>query len=121
MRFRFSDNRPQSRKYQSNIVVEFENGLENQLSALARIERVINSAISRPNMPFKIKQLTFGHGDPIANPAAFLSIDVFANSDFRIERRAGVSYEGNRYFCSAPTRTAELVEILQAVEQATVA
>jgi hypothetical protein len=116
--YRIRDN-VKRRDYQSNIVVQFDPSLEDQISALLRAEHVINQEIPRPNAPFKTKRLAFGFGDPL-RPMMMrpFSFDDIFNSDFVIERRAGEPYEDNRYLCAAPLRTAEHARVLELVEQA---
>jgi len=117
MGFRFPEaNMP--RTYQSHIVVEFDKGIETYIRAIERIENTINRRIQRPNLPFKVKRLAFGSGDPILPQQAMFSLDAFINADFSLERRAGASYEENRYFCTAPTTTGALVQTLQEIEAA---
>src|SRR5271168_1214436 len=113
--YRIRDN-VKRRDYQSNIVVQFEPSLEDQISALLRAERVLNREIPRPNAPFKTKRLAFGFGDPV-RPIRPFSLDDIPNSDFVIERRAGEPYEDNRYLCAAPLRTSEHARVLELVEQ----
>jgi hypothetical protein len=115
--YRIKDN-VKRRDYQSNIVVQFDPSLEDQISALLRAEHVINQEIPRPNAPFKTKRLAFGFGDPLRPMMRPFSLDDIFNSDFVIERRAGEPYEDNRYLCAAPLRTAEHARVLEVVEQA---
>jgi hypothetical protein len=104
------------RLYQSNLVVEFDRGLEEKIAALAKIEKILNREIERPSMPFKIKRLAFGHGDikPGGMPMALQSIE---GGDFLIERRSSESYSDNRYFCSAPLQTADHLRLLETLEK----
>jgi hypothetical protein len=106
------------RDYQSNIVVQFDPSLEDQISALNNAERILNREIQRPNAPFRTKRLAFGYGDPPRPIPQTFSLDDIPNSDFTIERRASESYEDNRYFCSAPLQTSEHERVLELVEQA---
>lgn len=107
---------PMHRTYLSNLVVQFENGLEGVIEALAKIEAILNEQIPRPSMPFKIKRLAFGFGDPLplTPPATLEGVD---NADFLIERRSGSPYSENRFFCSAPMRTADHLELLERIEK----
>jgi hypothetical protein len=107
-----------SRDYQSTLVVEFDPSLEQQISAFARAEEIINREIPRPSSPFKTKRLAFGYGDiGIALNRPF-SLDDIPNSDFTIDRRAGESYDRNRYYAAAPLRTSEHARVLALVEEA---
>lgn len=102
------------RIYQSALVVEFEDGIESFIEALAKIEGILNSKMSRADAPFKIKKLGFGYGDPTATIVP--TVEGIENSDFLLERRANEPYSKNRYFCTAPTRTEEFIKILETIE-----
>lgn len=104
------------RVYQSNIVVQFDEGLAHLIDGIAKIESVLAQEISRPT-PFKIKRLAFGAGETMPIQMA-TSVEAIENSDFTIERRANEPYEANRYFCSAPVRTSEHIRILETIERA---
>jgi len=106
------------RYYQSNIIAEFSPGLEKQIAGLGRAQEILQKEIKRPDMPFNLKRLAFGGGEGYPNPPGPFSIDDIPKSDFTIERRAGEPSSLNRYFCSAPLQTAELVRVLGMVEDA---
>jgi hypothetical protein len=103
------------RVYQSNLVVEFEKGLEEKIEAIKKIEHLLSREIDRPSLPFKIKRLAFGGGDP--PQPGMLTLDAIENGDFVMERRHGAPYAQNRYFCSAPVRTKEHIRILETLER----
>ena len=110
--FRLRESR-KTKSYVSNVVVEFDRGLEEYFGALSRIIDVINAA-RRGKPLFNIKQIGFGAravplsaGEPIA---------TIEEAEFLIERRAGHAFEENRYFCSAPLTTAEHVRVLEQIE-----
>jgi len=105
----------QMRLYVSNVAVEFGAGLEEYIQALHMIEDILNNEIPRDDVPFKTKRLAFGYGD--ATQPALPSLDEFKNADFLIERRAGEPYSKNRYFSSAPLRTADHVRVLEQIEK----
>jgi len=105
----------QMRLYVSNVAIEFGAGLEEYIQALHMIEDILNNEIPRDGVPFKTKRLAFGYGDP--TQAALLSLDELKNADFLIERRAGEPYSKNRYFSSAPLRTADHVRVLEKIEK----
>jgi hypothetical protein len=115
--FRFSSTERRSMYYHSVVVVQFEPGISEKLEAFRRIENVLNLRIARPNAPFEIKRLAFGHGDPtpIFTPT---SLEAIENADFTIERRIGEPYSENRYSSSAPVRTEEHIQILEEIERA---
>jgi hypothetical protein len=102
------------RTYYSNVVAQFDNGIEEIISAIGKIEAILNRTMTRTSR-FKIKRLAFGYGDPIQ--PSVTTIESFDNFDFVIERRAGESYPENRYFCGGPTRTDDLIELLELIER----
>lgn len=113
--YRFASSR-QKRVYHSQVVCQIEPSIELRLKEIGIIENLINKHIPRPDMPFKIKRLAFGGGDisPFFMPT---SMDAIEHADFIIERRAGEPYSENRYFSSAPLRTAEHLALLEEFEQ----
>jgi hypothetical protein len=115
MGFRFKSARVR-RSYLSNIVVELNPGLENRIEVFSRIENILNTAIKRRRMPFKIKRLSFGFGDIII--PSDVTMETLEGSDFVIERRAGEPYEDNRYFSSAPIQSTRHIQLLGEVEKA---
>jgi hypothetical protein len=102
-----------SKLHVSNIIVEFDKGLEEYISKLAAMAAMIND--TRPGGRIvNIKRLVFG-----SNAEAFDNADVLVkieNSEFVIERRAGLPFEANRYFCSAPMTTREHIDALERFE-----
>jgi hypothetical protein len=62
--------------------------------------------------------LAFGSGDVI-NPQMQLqpNIDQIERSDFLLERRAGASYQQNRYYSGAPMKTADHIRLLEIIER----
>jgi hypothetical protein len=103
------------RTYYSNVVVQFDSGIEKRISAIGKIEAILNRTMTGRASPFKIKRLAFGYGDPI-QPTS-MAIENFDNADFVIERRASEPYSENRYFCGGPTRTDDLIKILELIER----
>ncbi len=97
--------------YVSNIVVEFDRGLEEYIEKLANMACAINEA--RPGMEaFNIKRLTFGTEDSQARD----TLTAIQTTDFIIERRVGRPFEENRYFCSAPMTTRDHIRTLERIE-----
>ncbi|MFI5023974.1 MAG: hypothetical protein ACHQRJ_20275 [Alphaproteobacteria bacterium] len=103
--------------YSSNIVIEFDPALENQIAALDRAQKVLEREIPRPGYPFAIKRLAFG-AEPKPGQMISTSVDDLQNLDFVIERRAGESFSTNRYFSTAPLKTSEHERVLRLVEEA---
>lgn len=114
LRYRFASAKMR-RTYYSNVVMQFDSGIEERISAIGKIETILNRTMTWRASPFKIKRLAFGYGDPI-QPTS-MAIENFDNADFVIERRAGEPYPENRYFCGGPTRTDDLIEILELIER----
>jgi hypothetical protein len=100
----------------SNIVIEFDRGVEEYINAFRGMVAAINK--TRKGLPqFNIKRLAFGVGaDPPPQANDFLH--VMERADFVIERRQGSPYEANRYFCSAPMRTSDHIRVLEEIEAA---
>jgi hypothetical protein len=112
-------NHIRDRYYQSVIIAEFEPSLERQIAALARAQEVLQNEIKREDGSFAFKRLAFGRGEnSLILPLGRFSVDDIPKSDFLIERRAGEPLSLNRYFCSAPVKTDDLVRILGMVERA---
>jgi hypothetical protein len=106
---------PTRKIYQSNIVVEFDKGLEEKITALKKIEELVSGDIKRSE-PFKIKRLAFGSGR-VGLPFIQLSLSGLEKTDFVIERRDPEPYDKNRYFCGAPTKTQDLIRLVEKIEQ----
>ncbi|MGB9114379.1 hypothetical protein, partial [Bradyrhizobium sp.] len=112
-------NSTQERIYQSNITVDFEGGLQDKLEGIKKLQSIISREIVRPSLPFEFKRLAFGGGD-IPNPQLLQlqpTIEALERSDFLLERRAGAPYEANRYFSSAPMKTADHIKLLESIER----
>jgi hypothetical protein len=110
--YRFSGKDGRRLTYQSNIVVQFDGRLEEKIKGLKEIESILAKEMPR-SVPFNLKKLTFGHGNPIVA----LTLDNIENSDFSLERRGNELYSGNKYFCSAPVPTSEHIRIIEVLER----
>jgi hypothetical protein len=101
------------KSYASNLVVEFDDGLENYINVLSEIAGEINA--ERPGKtPYNIKRLAFGMPD-ILNQAPDMLVMV-ENIEFLIERRANRPFEENRYYCSAPLPTERHIAVLERID-----
>jgi len=102
----------------SNIVVEFDRGLEDYMHQMSNMVDAINATLkNRPR--FNLKRLTFGAGDIVQFQFAGAAPDpmpMMEAADFVIERRQGAPYETNRYFCSAPMSTTDHIRVLEQIE-----
>jgi hypothetical protein len=102
------------KRFVSNIVIEFDRGLENYLVKFSEIIGVINESRPAERLPFNIKRLSFGEMDIF--PAPTDPLVLIERGDFTIERRTGHSFEENRYFCSAPMTTEDHIGVLERIE-----
>jgi hypothetical protein len=99
----------------SNLVVEFDGVFDDYIVKMAAMSNAINEM--RAGMPkFSIKRMAFGHGgvEPIAITDPLSAVE---RADFLIETRSGTPYQPNRYFSSAPLRTAEHIALLERIEE----
>jgi hypothetical protein len=114
--FRYSTAK-QVRVYQSNLTVEFESAIEDRLQGLKKLHAILNREIRR-EMPFDLKRLAFGSGDVLNSQMQLQpNIDQIERSDFLLERRAGASYELNRYYSAAPMKTVDHMRLLEMIER----
>jgi hypothetical protein len=97
----------------SQLVVEFDAGLETYIDKLSNMAATINRVQQEGKPPVNLKRIAFGSGDVEQPTDPLLAV---ANSDFLIERRQGASYETNRYFCTAPMSTTDHIRILERIE-----
>jgi hypothetical protein len=112
--FGFKDLKKASRIYASNLVFQFERGLEHYLEILTKIQKAIAPAM-RASVGVELdpmfERLTFAF-DPLALPSSKVQA-----AGFIIERRAGVPYSENRYFSGAPIRTQDHIRLLEQIEK----
>ena len=104
----------QKRYYISNIVVEFDLKFEEVIPAFQKILGIINPEIkkfARVSVDADLVRLVF-NCDPQSIPQGSV------RTDFIIERRAGSTYDQNRYFCAAPLPTQTLITKLEEIERA---
>lgn len=112
--FSFRDFISQPRKYfQSQIIVEFDRSPAKLLGPLDKITSAISQRIKatysvEPAMNFSRADFDF---DRTKNPA-FNSIQKII-----IERRVGIPFDKERYFCAAPLRTADHESLLREIEE----
>jgi hypothetical protein len=102
------------KRFVSNVVIEFDRGLETDLVKLSEIIDAINNSRPAERLPFNIKRLSFGEMDifpPSTDPLVLIEM-----ADFTIERRTGHPFEENRYFCSAPMTTGDHIRVLERIE-----
>lgn len=98
--------------YLSNVIIELDKDINGFLSKFDLISRAISENMAKvygavPNV--YVTRLAFGQDrTKLPNPDSY--------SDFVLERRAGVSFEINRYFSSAPLPTELHIEMLTSLE-----
>lgn len=100
------------KSYVSNIVVEFDGPIESASETLTKIGALVQE-IFPVGADVGLKRLAFGNA--VLKPTVD-QITQAENADFLIERRAGSPYEANRYYCSAPLRSREHVQLLERIE-----
>jgi len=112
--FSFRDFTTRPRRYfQSQVVVEFERSPAKLIQSLDKITSVISKRLQEiyeMEIPMKFSRLDFGF-DKTMPGAPRTTVQPFI-----IERREGVSYEKERYFCAAPMRTNSHIEVLKEIE-----
>jgi hypothetical protein len=102
-----------AKSFVSNVVVEFDQGLEEYFGSLSNMMTIINDA--RPgHPPFNIKRLAFGEAD--TSPPPTDPLVIIERADFVIERRVGRPFGENRYFCTAPMTTDDHIRTLERIE-----
>lgn len=96
--------------YESNLIVEFSTS---PLKALEQLEKVVDlvsknlkstSGLELEYEPFGIKFSSDDTKNPQLKPTSFA-----------VERRVGIGYEMNLYFSTAPLKTHDHLEVLQAL------
>jgi hypothetical protein len=100
----------------SNVVVEFDRGLEDYIRKLEQIVELIGAPL-KDKPPFRLKRLSFGVGDVVQFLPAPDPMPAMEGADFVLERRQGAKYEQNRYFSSAPMHTTDHLKVLERMEE----
>jgi hypothetical protein len=100
-------------RFISQIVVEFDSKLSKLMPKYQAISDLINTHISRI------------YGDITSSKIARLEIEFEGSNKgigspiprFSLEQRVGTSFDVERYYCSAPIRTQDHVEVLEQIEK----
>jgi hypothetical protein len=113
--FSFRDFETKPRRYfQSQLVVEFDRPPENLLKSLHEITAAISKPLAEiygAEIPMQFYRIDFDLDKiGIVVPAAATV------QKFIIERRLGVPFDKQRFFCAAPMRTHNHIEVLQSIE-----
>jgi hypothetical protein len=111
--FHFRDFITQPRKYfQSQIVVEFERPLAKLVQSFEKISSLLSKRLMETyslEIPMDFMRLDFDT-DRTRNHASNLIQKVI------FERRVGVPFDKERYYCAAPLRTSEHEALLRDIE-----
>jgi hypothetical protein len=98
--------------FRSNVVVEFDRAADSLINKWAEVSRLMESFASihlKMQQPIRIRTIQFS-SDPT-------KVTGGATADFAIERRANAPYEQNRFWCSGPLKTQELIDFLEKLER----
>lgn len=104
-----------NRAYGSNVIIEFDESVEANISALSEIGKLLSKTFSErlgAKLQVELERMTFSP-DPLNIPLGL--VPFFSN--FVIERRAQHPYAENRFFSSAPLRTDEHLAALEEIER----
>jgi hypothetical protein len=107
------------RCYVSALVVEFEKPFTEVISSLATFQKIIEKEIQTPTKDrWELLRISFSQGTGgMPNPPFPNPLDGIEKTDFVIERRAGVPFSANRFFCTAPCEMERHIQILQEIER----
>jgi hypothetical protein len=103
------------RYFQSQIVVEFDVPIAKIIESFEKIA----AAISKPLAEIygtKIP-MQFGRFDFSADKTLLSLPSPATVHPFIVERRVGIPFEKERYFCSAPLRTGDHIKVLEEIER----
>jgi len=99
------------RSYTSNLVVEFDDVVENYIGKLGAISEAFNRVRLSP-AGVSLRRIAFGGpATPILD-----QVSNVENAEFLIESRVSVPNEPRRYYCSAPIRTEDHVRLMEQIE-----
>jgi hypothetical protein len=99
--------------FNSTIIVDFETSPSNLLKNFQQITQSINERAVL--LTAEKRQMDFARLDFEVDKRTVPG--HIALPKFVIERRAGVDFAQERYFCSAPMRTSDHLEVLQEIER----
>lgn len=111
--FSFRDFITKPRRYfQSQIVVEFDRSPAKLIRSIEKITAAISGRLKKiyeMEIPMEFGRIDFDFDKTASRAPA-------AVQRFIIERRTGIPFEKERYFCAAPMRTDEHEEVLREIE-----
>jgi hypothetical protein len=102
------------RRFVSQIVVEFEKPLSSLIEAYDTISNAVSAkleTIYEAKIPLGLARIEFQF-DKLSEQSSLLV------PNFIIERRVGIPFNKERYYCSAPLRTRDHLEALTQIELA---
>jgi hypothetical protein len=105
---------PPRRYFQSQLVVEFDKSPGKLIVSLDKIAATISEPLKEiygADIPMKFGRLDFD----VDKSKLFLPAPAAVHR-FIIDRRTGVPFEKERFFCSAPLRTKTHVSVLEKIE-----
>jgi hypothetical protein len=103
------------RSYVSTIVVEFDKSFSAYIDKIEKMENVINGMLPPEIEQRWFKAISFGRED-MPETIVTSQITLMENVDFTIERRTGQPRSSNRFYCTAPMRTADHIRALEQIE-----
>ncbi len=101
------------RKYDNAVVVEFEADIEKRLDIFNELISSYNEMLAslyNETVSVSFYQIGFAFDS--------LEVKLAVNTKFTIERRVGLPFSSNRYYCIAPLRTEMHIELLEKFEKA---
>lgn len=102
------------RRYLTNAVVEFEGGFLESLDVIEKMATLLENLL--PKFPgsqqVAFKRLGFGR-----IPEDLVDWDHIERGSFTIERRVNEPFSSNRYFCTGPISSSNLIMALENMEK----
>ena len=101
------------RKYDNAAVVEFEADIEARLDIFSELISSYNEMLAslyNEAVSVSLYQIGFAFDS--------LEVNLSINSNFTIERRIGLPFSSNRYYCIAPLKSEMHIELLEKFERA---
>src|SRR5262249_25671665 len=98
------------RDYASWLAVDFDAQIGLLLARHSQLQRLVIESYERTyetKVDFQLQRIAFSN-DPMKGE--------YVNVGYSIERRANAPYELNRFFCIAPLRTEDHLELLRQIE-----
>ncbi|MEI7668533.1 MAG: hypothetical protein WCJ33_00420 [Pseudomonadota bacterium] len=101
--------------YESHLVVEFDSDLDNFIKPFAKISKLLSTLI---NETYDISVKVDFSGFAISADSTLLPsyLTPIFNNNFTINRRIGIAFSQNRYYCTAPFPTDKHIKLLENVE-----